>query len=205
MRQRLHARALARRCARLRAHCARACRYLPRWGMRKHPNEGQVRGGAVLGDDHDDDAGLRRHIPRDAPRARLRHLRGPHQRPRLLLLHGKRRGAHLPGATIEPCKVAHGALAGHGQGAGQERPLVRCGGACARVGSLVHAWCVALVSASNRRPAVRARVPQVPGLEDRYQDKLRSVAEYLQVLARKRWGSPCVRRTASTVLGNDRD
>ena len=89
--------------------------------------------------------------------------------------------------------------------AGQEGPLVRCGGACARVGSLVHAWCVALVSASNRRPAVRACVPQVPGLEDRYQDKLRSVAEYLQVLARKRRGSPCVRRTASTVLGNDRD
>ena len=43
---------------------------------------------------------------------------------------GKRRGAHLPGATIEPCKVAHGALARHGQGArwagGPSRALRRC-------------------------------------------------------------------------------
>ena len=60
-------------------------------------HDGQVRGCAVLGDDHDDDAGLWGHIPRHALRTHLRRLCGPYQHARFLLLHGKCRGSYLPG------------------------------------------------------------------------------------------------------------
>ena len=67
------------------------------WFIRMHTHGGQVRGCAVLGDDHDDDAGLWGHIPRHALRTHLRRLCGPYQHARFLLLHGKCRGSYLPG------------------------------------------------------------------------------------------------------------